>query len=230
MTLGGRRSPRFVRLGRRYVRRTLARSLDGVHVAGLDAARRAAREHPVILAANHVAWWDSFLVIAIDEALGTEGYALMDRASVERMPYFAWMGALPLDRAAPRPALRQAAALLDRPGCAVWIFPSGGHRPSHLRPLGFEPGIRLLTRLAPEAVVLPVAIQYAFAESPAPAAWVDVQAPVPVENLEPAVEAGLARIDGALAGDPSDFSLLIQGKTGGPDRGIGARILARVRG
>jgi 1-acyl-sn-glycerol-3-phosphate acyltransferase len=230
VTPGHRRNAWFVRFGRQYVRRTLARSLDGVRVAGLDAARQIVRERPVILAANHVGWWDSFLVILLDEALGTEGYALMDAASVERMPYFAWLGALSLDRSAPRPALREAAALLDHPGRAVWIFPSGGHRPAHLRPLGFQPGVRLLTRLAPEAAVLPIAIQYAFAESPAPGAWVHLGDPVAADRLEPAVEVGLARIDGALAGDTMAFSPLLLGRNRRPDQGLGARVLARVRG
>ncbi len=154
----------------------------------------------------------------------------MDLDSVERMPYFAWRGAWPLDRAAPRPALRHVAALLDRPGRAVWIFPSGGHRPAHLRPLGFQAGIRLLTRLAPEAAVLPVAIQYAFAASPAPGAWVDIGAPVPVAGVEHAVEAGLARIDRALSGEATAFSVLVRARKCRPDQGLGARILARVRG
>ncbi len=230
MNPGHRRRRRFVQLGRRYVRRTLARSLDGVYVAGLEAARRVARERPVILAANHVAWWDSFLVVALDEALGTEGYALMDAASVQQMPYFAWLGALPLNRAAPRPVLREAAALLDRPLRAVWIFPSGEHRPAHLRPLGFQAGVRLLTRLAPQAAVLPVAIQYAFAENSTPAAWVDIGAPVSGEDLEAAVETGLARIDSALIGNASAFALLVQAKKRRPDQGLGARVLARLRG
>ena len=229
-TTGPRRVPWFVRLGRRYVRRSLQRGLDGVMVAGLSSARQVAAERPVILAANHVGWWDSFLVITLDEALGTEGYALMDAASIQRMPYFAWLGALPLDLSSPRAGLRQAAALLNGAGRAVWIFPSGRHRPPHLRPLEFQPGVRLLARLAPEAAVVPIAVQYAFAESPAPGAWVHVGGPVPVKDLEAAVEAGLAHIDRALAGgDASEFSVVVHGKKRPPEQGVGARILACAR-
>lgn len=201
-----------------------------MHVSGLQAAREVSRERPIILAANHVGWWDSFLVIAVDQALGTEGYALMDAASIRRMPYFAWLGALPLDRSAPRAALREAAILLDVPGRAVWIFPSGMHRPAHLRPLGFQPGIRLLGRLAPQAVVLPIAIQYAFAESNVPGAWVDIGGPVSVDDAEPAVTAGLTRIDQALDGKDAGFELLITPRGRRPDQGIGARMLERMRG
>lgn len=230
MTPGYRRRPWFVRLGRRYVRRTLSRALDGVRVAGLESARAVAQHQPVILVANHVSWWDSFLVVALDQALGTEGYALMDAASIQRMPYFTWLGALPLDRASPRAALREAAALLNRSSRAVWIFPSGAHRPAHLRPLGFQPGVRLLARLAPQAAVLPIAIQYVFAESNAPGAWVDIGNPAPVEQAEAAVTAGLARIDRALAGEVVEFDLLIAPRGRRPDQRIGARLLERIRG
>jgi hypothetical protein len=84
--------------------------------------------------------------------------------------------------------------------------------------------------LAPQAAVLPVAIQYAFAENSTPAAWVDIGAPAPVEDVEAAVETGLARIDSALIGNASAFPLLVQAKKRRPEQGLGARLLARIRG
>jgi 1-acyl-sn-glycerol-3-phosphate acyltransferase len=215
------------------VRRRLARGLDGFYADGVEEARDAARRGPVILAANHVGWWDSFLVVALDEALGTEGYALMDAESVRRLPFFARLGALPLDRggaATSRAGLRVAAAKLDRPGRALWIFPQGHHRPAHLRPLGFHGGVALLARMVPEAVIIPIAIQYAWGERPAPAAWAHLGAPIPaadadVARLERAVEDGLARIDEALAGNARTFPALVAPRVKSPEQGIGARLL-----
>ena len=228
-----RRTPWFLAMARRYARRKLARGLDGLFVEGLEEVRALARERPVILAANHVAWWDSFLVVALDHALGTEGYALMDADSIRRLPFFARLGALPLERGgrtADLTGLRAAAAKLDRPGRALWIFPQGRHRPAHLRPLGFEPGIRLVTRLAPEAAVVPVALQYAFGERPVPAAYARFGEPVPddrrsVAAVEAAVAEGLAAIDRMLAGHAPPFAPLVAPRGGGPDRGLGARLL-----
>ncbi len=227
------RSPGFLALTRPYVRRRLARGLDGFYVDGLDQAREAVRRGPVILAANHVGWWDSFLVVALDEALGTEGYALMDAESVRRLPFFARLGALPLDRggaATSRAGLRDAAAKLDRPGRALWIFPQGHHRPAHLRPLGFQGGVALLARLVPEASIIPIAIQYAWGERPAPAAWAHLGVPIPaagaeVAAVERAVEDGLARIDAALAGNARSFPALVAPRVKSPEQGIGARLL-----
>lgn len=235
------RAPWFLAVARRYVRRRLAHGLDGFRAAGLDRARRAAAAGPVILAANHVSWWDPFLVVALDEALGTEGYALMDAANLGGLPFFARLGAVPLDRSTParlRAGLRAGAALLDRPGRAVWMFPQGRLRPAHLRPLGIHPGIALLARLAPGASVVPVALQYAFGEQPAPAALAWLGDPIPpriaaspegTALLEIALEAGLREIDAALAGDAPPLPELVRSRLRRPDRGLGSRALGRWR-
>jgi 1-acyl-sn-glycerol-3-phosphate acyltransferase len=235
------RTPWFLGLARRYARRRLARALDGLHAAGVEEARRAAAERPVILAANHVAWWDPFLVVALDEALGTEGYALMDAANLRGLPFFARLGAIPLDRSSParlRSGLRAAAALLDRPGRAVWMFPQGKLRPAHLRPLGLQPGVGLLARLAPGAAVIPISVQYAFGEHPAPAALAWLGAAIPPEvaateegarRLERALEGGLARIDAALAEEAPPLPALVPSRLRRPDAGLGSRVMARWR-
>ncbi|HET6763419.1 MAG TPA: lysophospholipid acyltransferase family protein [Longimicrobiaceae bacterium] len=240
MSGAGRRSPWMLALARRYVRRRVARGLDGLRVRGLAEARAAARDRPLVLAANHVGWWDSLLVVALDEALGTEGYALMDAGGLRRVPYFARLGALPLDRSAPprmRAGLRAAAGVLDRPGRALWTFPQGRYRPAHLRPLGFERGLALLSRLAPAAAILPVSIAYAWGERPGPAALVrfgpvidpTAQMDADVTALaENAVAAGLAEIDAA---DPergwAGWGVVIAPRGRAPEQGVGARMLAR---
>jgi 1-acyl-sn-glycerol-3-phosphate acyltransferase len=239
MTPQQRRSPRFLALARRYARRELAHSLDGLHVAGLEVARRAVSERPALLVANHVCWWDSFLVVTLDQALGTEGYALMDAENLCRIPFFARMGAIPLDRQRPRAGLRAAASLLDRPGRTVWIFPQGGHRPAHLRPLGFQPGVRMLARLAPGAVVIPVAYQYAFGEGHYPAAYAsfgealaaaEVAGDDGTQRLEAAVEQELQRIDDALAGRAPTLPALVASRGQRPDGGWGTRLLNAILG
>ncbi|HEX2204588.1 MAG TPA: hypothetical protein VHG91_14850, partial [Longimicrobium sp.] len=150
-----------------------------------------------------------------------------------RLPFFARLGALRLDRggrATARAGLEAAAARLDRPGRALWIFPQGHHRPAHLRPLGFQPGVRLLARLVPDAAVVPIAFQYAFGERPAPAAYAHLGEPIPaglldLGDLESAVERGLARIDGALSGALPPLPPLVAARVRGPDEGVGARLL-----
>lgn len=239
MTVDVEKRAAFLGLARRYARRRVARELDGLVVAGLDAAREAVRAAPVILAANHVAWWDVFLLVLLDEALGTDGFALMDQGNLARLRFFGWLGAIPLDVRRPLGGLRVAARLLDRPGRAVWIFPQGRQRPAHLRPLGFASGVATLTRLAPAATVIPVGVTYAFRESPHPAALVSLgrprrsdpgRYPGIVAEVEGAVEAELSRIDGHLRGRPAGFDALIAPRGAGAPAGLGSRLLARWAG
>ncbi|MBA4156824.1 MAG: 1-acyl-sn-glycerol-3-phosphate acyltransferase [Gemmatimonadetes bacterium] len=228
------RSPRFLAAARWWARREIRRTLDGLRVAGLREAREVARRQPVIFAATHVAWWDPFLLVVLDEALGTEGYALMDAENLCRIPFFARLGAIPVQRGNPRAGLRAGAALLDRPGRAVWFFPQGRHRPAHLRPLDFQPGIRLLARLAPNAAVVPVALQYAFAEAQGPVSYACFGTTLParevaehggVVRLERAVEEALARIDANLAGAGEPFQALIPSREWGANADPGTRLL-----
>jgi 1-acyl-sn-glycerol-3-phosphate acyltransferase len=230
-------------LARRYVRGRIARGLDGLRVRGLAQAREAARDRPLILVANHVGWWDSLLVVALDEALGTEGYALMDADGLRRVPYFARLGALPLDRSAPprmRAGIRAAAGVLDRPGRALWTFPQGRYRPAHVRPLGFERGLALLSRLAPSAAILPISIAYTWGERPGPAALVRfgrvldpaAEGDADVTALtEQAVAVGLEEIDAADAETGwAGWDVVIAPRGGAPEEGVGARLLARGGG
>ncbi len=75
-------------LARRYVGWTLRSRFDGFFVEGLEEARHVAAERPVIFAASHVSRWDAFALVAADEALGTDGYVLMDERSLARLPFF----------------------------------------------------------------------------------------------------------------------------------------------
>ncbi len=205
---GDTRHPAFLRFARRYTRRRIARHLDGLWVSGLDEARAALAARPLIFAANHVAWWDALLLLPLDEALGGLGWAMMDSRNLHRLPFLGWVGALPLDRSSPersRACLQSSAALLDRPGRAVWIFPQGRQRPAHLRPLDLKPGLQTL-HAASDVDLVSVSIDYVFLERARPAAVVRFSPPicgrdVGGDALLPAVESaildGLAIIDDA---------------------------------
>ena len=207
---GDTRRPAFLRLARGYTRRRLSRALDGLWVSGLDEARAALADRPLIFAANHVAWWDALLLLPLDEALGGLGWAIMDSANLRTLPFLGWVGALPLDRSSPersRECLQSSAALLDRPGRGMWMFPQGRQRPAHLRPLDLKSGLQTLHEHSPVDVVA-VSINYLFLERDRPAAVVHFSTPIPGAvvagpALLPAVETalldGLAVIDTAAA-------------------------------
>lgn len=202
---GDTRHLAFLAVARRYAGRRVARGLDGLWVSGLEHTRAVLGKRPLLFASNHVAWWDSLLLVVLDEALGGLGWAVMDARNLRKLRFLGWLGALPLDRSSPersRECLQSAAELLDRPGRNIWIFPQGRQRPAHLRPLDLKHGVQLMHDHNPVGVVA-VSIGYVFLERDRPAAMVRFSEPIDAggDDLLPAVEAamldGLDRIDSA---------------------------------
>lgn len=195
---GDTRRPAFLALARGYVRRRVSRELDGVWVSGLEQTRAALADRPLIFVSNHVAWWDALLLVVLDRALGGLGWAVMDARNLRTLPFLGWLGALPLDRSSPersRQCLQNCAALLDRPGRGLWIFPQGRQRPAHLRPLDLKPGLQTLHAHNPVDLVT-VSINYVFLERSRPAAVVRFSAAIPgarvdTATLLPTVESAL---------------------------------------
>jgi 1-acyl-sn-glycerol-3-phosphate acyltransferase len=215
----------------------LRRAFDGVYVSGLAEARRVVDGGPVIFAANHVSWWDAFAVVLLDRALGATSHCLMEAQNLARLPFFGWIGAVPIHRDDPRAAvadLRAAARLLAGPGDALWIFPQGRHRPAHLRPLGFERGVSLLAKMSGRPVV-PVSITYGFRERPEMTLAIAFGAPLAAEEarstetLELRVAAGLDRNDAFLVSGAGAYTALVDGRSrsGVP---LAGRLLARFGG
>ncbi len=215
-------------VARKLARFRLARELDGIWVDGLTEVRELVRRQPVLFCATHVAWWDGLVLLPVDEALETDGRVLMDELQLQRLGFFRWLGALGLDRRSPaamRHGLRHAAAFLDRAGRALWMFPQGRQRPAHLRPLGLHRGHELLARTSGAAIV-PVALTYAFRESPRAAALLSFGATVDPPDLEAALVAALDRVDAFVDTGAPAFSALVAPRGGRVDGSPFSRALA----
>lgn len=230
--------PWALALARRYARRSLRRSFDGVFVHGLDDVIALTRQGPVIFAANHVCWWDAFALVLVDEACGTDGRVLMDEQNLARLPFFGAIGALPISTtggARVRRQLADATATLKGPGRTLWIFPQGRQRAWHLRPLGFQPGLALLARRA-GVPVIPVSLAYPWQEAPRPSLVLRFGPPVDgsdVAAVEAAVAAGLDAIDAAVDGRDlaSQGTVLVPSTSPrGTEDGFFARLLRRLMG
>ena len=157
----------FLRLARPYIARKLKRQFFDVRISGLERLRQLVDAGPLVLASNHVAWWDPLVLVHLDKMLKSDGYCLMDKASLEQLPFFRWVGALPIDRTSHLAAFRdlvEAGRILDGPRRILAIFPQGDQRPAHL-PLNFRSGIATLA-VRTSAPVIPLAIRYDFLQSP----------------------------------------------------------------
>lgn len=222
-------------LARRYARGRLGREFDGLYVQGLSHARALLQREPVIVAATHVSWWDPLVAIELDALLAGEGYCLMDADNLAHHAYFALVGALPLRRGPLKQSLadmRAAAALLNRPGRALWIFPQGRQRPSRVRPFGLQPGVLWLSR-ASGARILPLAFTYAYREAPKPAILASFAPPIEagatsvLVTLEERFATALGRVDRFLEGAQEDFEAVLPPRT---QRQPGVPLLGRLLG
>jgi 1-acyl-sn-glycerol-3-phosphate acyltransferase len=234
------KSALFVPLARWYVRRRLGKNFQDVLASGLSPLREKLASGPALLACNHVSWWDPLVMVHLDACLSADGYCLMDQENLGKLPFFSWVGAVPLDRTSRKAAygdLRAAAQLLDRPSRFLLTFPQGEQRAAHL-PLSYKAGIFFLARLK-DVPVYPLALRYDFHESPRALVHLSVGQPLFarsrrrddfLRNLEAATQRELERIDGHLSQGEGSFSSLLGRSTNlsAHELPVGASVLRRL--
>jgi 1-acyl-sn-glycerol-3-phosphate acyltransferase len=203
----------------RHARARIQSTFGRVLVAGLEETRALATETPLLVVANHTAWWDALVALYVSETLlACDGYAMMDAKNLRRVPFFRRVGAFGVDLEDPADgarAIRHAVRLLDRAGRALWIFPQGGEH-SPFAALDLQPGAAQIARVARRAVVVPVGLRYVFGASERPDLWIVLGAPIAAERNVPAgvtlqrvgIERALRRIDDALRATDHGFDVL----------------------
>lgn len=182
--------------------------LAGSFMTGLPA--ELPQEYAVVLAANHVSWWDGFLLRELHRAANTSVplLTLMENEQLERFPLFRQLGVVGIDRtpAGIRSAMQAVESFApQRPW--LTIFPQAHIWPSWKRPLGFEKGIARFSSLLAPALVFPVGIHLEPLTQPAPAGWIAAGEPIvitsgsdlDVAELETRVEDVLDFVHGFLA-------------------------------
>jgi 1-acyl-sn-glycerol-3-phosphate acyltransferase len=204
--MNSRFSPAAVGAFELLFRRWMRRRVRAVRITGLPASLPPAR--PLLLAANHVSWWDGFVLREVQRALrpGAPLYTLMSSAELERLPFFRLLGVVGIDGGSPgtlASALRfLRERLRERPDSVIVLFPQGRIWPSHRRPLGFRPGVELFARrLGP--VVVPVGVHAEPLNAASPTYFASVGEPCAAapeaSGLERSVEAQLDAVLAFLA-------------------------------
>ncbi len=212
--------------------------LNSIRVQGLDRLRTALDAEPggLLLLANHSCWWDLFLAHALNEAVPLDGYGMMEHFNLKRFGFFRRIGAFSVDRTDPasvRESMDYTAELLARPCAGVWLFPQGRIASNDVRPLGFQPGLRLLLRRTGRVRVVPVAVRYEFWQEERPEALVRFGEPTWVETADRAgvLETWEARLTAeldalradAIAQAADRFTVVFAGKRSINDRYARAR-------
>lgn len=210
-------SPWFLSWFARDAEKRIRRTFGEIWIHGLATVKAGAEGHPLLVITNHTSWWDPLVVLFVTRRLlDVEAFAMMDQKNLERLPFFAKVGAFGVDLEVPQDGargMRYAAKRLTTPRTLVWIFPQGKEVPLTARPLEFRAGSAQIERLAPNALIVPGAIRYVFGSSPLPSLWLSFGEPyapgksVPAneERQKLSVAAELLRIDDALGSREHEF-------------------------
>ena len=153
-----------------------------VRIAGIPSA--LPQDIPLLLVANHVSWWDGFLLRAVQRALRPAStlYTIALERELVKHPVLRMIGAVGIEPSSPASILRAVRTLARKRGAmphAVFgYFPQGRITPSYRRPLGFRRGLDVFARALAPAVILPVAIHLEPMTAAAPTAFVSIGEPL----------------------------------------------------
>lgn len=226
-------SPRAFRWFAIYLDRYLRRRFAAVRVAA-DGLPQLPADRPAIVYSNHPSWWDPMLYMLLAARLlpGREGYGPMDAEMLERYGVLRRFGVFPVEQGTRRGAaqfLRASRTVLARPGAMLWLTAEGRFRDPRERPVRLLPGVAHLVDVAPDALLVPLALEYPFWNESAPEALARFGAPLPAGDPSLAgvdVEARTLLLatrlertqdelaDAACRRDPSAFRTLTAGRTG----------------
>ncbi len=212
-----------------YLRWFFFRRFHAVRLS-LAGMPRVGAGRPVIVFGNHPSWWDPALYILMQEKLfpGRGGYGPMDAASLGKYGVLRKMGVFGVDLDSPRGAARfleTSLRVLAEPGAILWITGEGHFTDPRQRPIRLRPGIAHLARRVPDAVLVPLAIEYSFWNESKPEALARFGAPIAagrdrsVAAWTTQLEAALTDTMDALAAqsmqrDPRLFRPLVRGGAG----------------
>lgn len=200
-------SPGAVCAFRAVFRPWMRRHVHAIHVTGAPRALRA--DTPLLLVANHVSWWDGFLLLELRHRLWPHRaqYTVMLESELARVPFLRRIGALgivPGSTASVRSLLRWLGLRRRRDAAfALALFPQGRIWPTRRRPLGFARGVEAVAAALAPVTVLPVAVHLEPLTAPAPRAFVALGEPMHAERAVP--RGALERRVAELLDDLLDF-------------------------
>ena len=162
-----RRDPRVYAFFSRYFAYYFRRHMNALRVARWGEPLVEPGAGPIVLYATHPSWWDAavFILLSSRHFPDHAGFAPIDAAMLQKYGFFGRIGGYGVDLDSVRGAsnfLASSADILARNDSAIWVAAQGRFTDVRQRPLGLRPGIARLAEIAPNALFIPVAIEYGF--------------------------------------------------------------------
>lgn len=201
------------------------------HFGGSFTALRIARwgepsaveGRPLVILANHPGWWDGVVFLLLSRRLFQHrpSFVPMDAAALRKYGFMRRLGAFGVERDSPRGAIRfleTAREVLADPRHILWMNAPGRFADPRERPVPLAAGVTRLPRIAPEAIILPLAIEYVHWTEKRGEALVGFGPPIKVDDEEGIRRAMTETMDrlaaDAISRDPARFRVLVEGGRG----------------
>lgn len=240
------RSDLTFRVFARYLRWYFARHFNGVRIAR-DGLPELPAGRPAIIYTNHPSWWDpAVFILVMDRLLGGRiGFGPMESVSLSRYGIMRRLGVFGIDPTSARGAARfldVSLRVLADPRNVLWITAEGAFTDARTRPVRLRPGLAHLARRVPQALIVPMAMDYVFWNERLPevlirfGSAIDTSGGRSVQEWTDLLGRDLSRTMDALAidgmsRDPRRFKPLVQGHAGvGGVYDIWRRARASLRG
>ncbi len=192
------------------------------------------RDRPVVVYGNHPSWWDPALYLVLAKRLfgGRPGFGPMEAQALARYGFFRRLGIFGIEkdsRSGARRFLSVARHVLANSGpggrAMIWVTAEGDFTDSRVRPVRLRPGIAHLARAVPDAVLLPLALEYAFWNESKPDLLLRFGTPIagdasvrPAEWTERLQDALATEMDAlaadSMSRDKARFSPVLHGRVG----------------
>ena len=205
-------------------------------------------DRPLIVLANHPSWWDgvAFMLLPVSLFPHRQIFIPMEAAALSKYRFMRRLGVFGLEPG-PRGAvafLRTAKEVLAAPATMLWMNAPGRFQDVRERPVGIAPGVTRLPEIAPDAVLLPLALEYVLWTERRPEMLAAFGPPLQAADLlaldrearEERIRAALTDTMDRLAleaitRDPARFTTLAQGAEGmGGIYDLWRRLAALARG
>jgi len=222
-------SPLLVRWFTWYSRRVIQRHFHSLRISTSvpwgDLGGR-----PVVLYTNHASWWDPLVGLVVINAKfnARQLYAPIDAVMLQRYKMFSKMGFFGVEKDTRKGAadfLRQSTNILTKPDAILAVTAQGRFADVRERPVGIKRGLGHLSLRVPDAVYIPVCIEYVYWEEKLPEILVRFGSPVKLSD-EKDLETNLVRLERGLETTQDDlaarsvsrdiaaFSILVSGRAG----------------
>lgn len=191
-----------------------------------------AEGRPLVIYATHPSWWDAILFMLLLRRYFIQRPAFLPMAAeaIRKYPFMTRLGVFGVEQASPRGAVRflnTAKEVLADPRHMLWMNAPGRFADVRERPVPITPGLVRLAEIAPDALIAPLAFEYAFwsekqaeafaAFGPAMTAGelADLDREARAARLAAALEAVMDRLaTDVISRDPDRFHAAIDGSKG----------------